>query len=321
MSKILSLLLLVTLFWSCKQEELKKQVRIGFNPWPGYEVIYLAKHLGYYEEEGVDVKLVELGSLGDTRSAFEKGSIDVASSTNIELVQVRSRMKKQAQAFCVFNYSNGGDVILSRESIKSVKDLKGKTVAAEGGSLNVYVLQRALEKNGLSLKDVKVSYLDQSSMKGAFERGELDALVTYPPFSIELSHAHKVNQIFSTKEIPAEVLDILVADKQYIVENQVTLQKMLKAMDRAIDYMYANKEEAYAIMAARQKISSKEFQETIENDLQVLRFKDQKALFQAKGTVEKALLKTFEVMKNTDNMKGDLGAENLQTDLIIQSFK
>ncbi len=50
-------------------EEPAPPIRIGTNPWPGYEFLHLADELGYFEEEGVEVRLVELTSNGDVRRA------------------------------------------------------------------------------------------------------------------------------------------------------------------------------------------------------------------------------------------------------------
>jgi len=66
---------------ACTDVEQAEPLRIGFNPWPGYEFIYLAKVKGFYEANDIDVKLVELNALGDVRRAFERGQIDIMAST------------------------------------------------------------------------------------------------------------------------------------------------------------------------------------------------------------------------------------------------
>ena len=38
-------------------------LRVAINPWPGYEFAMLAASQGYFEDEGVEVRLVELSSL------------------------------------------------------------------------------------------------------------------------------------------------------------------------------------------------------------------------------------------------------------------
>ena len=60
---------------ACTDVEQAEPLRIGFNPWPGYEFIYLAKVKGFYEANDIDVKLVELNALGDVRRAFKNNKL------------------------------------------------------------------------------------------------------------------------------------------------------------------------------------------------------------------------------------------------------
>ena len=54
------------------------------------------------------------------------------------------------------DYSDGNDMIIGKEGIKSIKDLKGKTVALEKNLVEHLLLDYALEKNGLKEADVKL---------------------------------------------------------------------------------------------------------------------------------------------------------------------
>ena len=61
-------------------------LRVGINPWPGYEFLYLAQEKGFYRDAGLDVRLVEFSSLADTRRAYERGQINAIGTTVIEVL-------------------------------------------------------------------------------------------------------------------------------------------------------------------------------------------------------------------------------------------
>jgi len=85
MSKYISTILLLIVCIAniaCTEQSAQKTLRVGFNTWPGYEFIYLAKVKGMYRKHGLDVKLVELNALGDVRRSFERGQIDVMDPVN-----------------------------------------------------------------------------------------------------------------------------------------------------------------------------------------------------------------------------------------------
>ena len=300
------------LFLSCNQKK-QHTVKIGLNPWPGYEFLYLAQVKGFFEDEGVHVKLIELGSLGDCRRSFEKDRIHIMTGTNIELLQVRTTVKKSAQDFYITDYSNGGDVILARQGINDIKQLKGKRIAAEANSLNVYILHRALELNSLKISDVEIVYLDQQEMEKAFAENKVDAVVSYPPVSVNVQNKFKTTQLFSSKDIPLEVLDILVADEEYIKSHPNEIKAVIRAVARAVEYASKNKDEAYGIMAKREKVSVEEFKSILENDIKIVPANEQYDYLSKGAVVEQALRKTFEVMKAAKMIRGEIGDAELQT--------
>ena len=69
--------------------EASAPLRVGLNPWPGYEFLYLAQELGIYRELDLDVRIIELDTLGDVRRSFERGQIDVMGCTIVEMLQAR----------------------------------------------------------------------------------------------------------------------------------------------------------------------------------------------------------------------------------------
>ncbi|MCX5690211.1 MAG: ABC transporter substrate-binding protein, partial [Planctomycetota bacterium] len=138
---LLAALLVAAGVWKAIQvrNPVPEPLRIGLNPWPGYEFASLAAAKGYFEVEGVDARLLELSSLGDCRRAFERGQVDGFFGTLIEVLESDARLKRNSQVVCVVDYSDGADSIIARKPISSVAELRGKRVAIESGSVNVLV--------------------------------------------------------------------------------------------------------------------------------------------------------------------------------------
>jgi sulfonate transport system substrate-binding protein len=77
----------------------------------------------------------------------------------------------------------GEAILVPKDSpLKSVADLKGKKVALNKGSNVHYLLVRALEQAGLSVKDIDPVYLAPADGRAAFEQGAVDAWVIWDPF-------------------------------------------------------------------------------------------------------------------------------------------
>ena len=285
---------------NCSREA--QSLSIGINAWPGYEFLYLAQEKGYYEEEGLEVRLVEFDSLSDCRRSFERGQIDGMGCSLVEVIQARDQSRMEPQVVRVVDYSNGADVILAKEEITKGEELRGARIGVELASLGIYVLAQALTAYGISLVDVTLVSMNQATMEEAFRLGELDAVVTYPPSSISLLRDLPVNQVFSTKEIPGEVVDVIAIERQVVETKPHAVAKLLRAYEKALDYAQQDPEDAYRIMAARERISPEEFASALTDGIKLVEAVAQHQYLESGGRIEGLARRVFEVLNESGNL-------------------
>lgn len=242
-------------------------LRIGMNVWPGYEIIYLAQEKGFYEDEGIRVRIVEFNSLADVRRAYELGRLDGFAATLIDVLMARDAADRDLRIHHVFDFSSGADAIIARGEFDSISRLRGRRIGFEQGSLGVYVLARALEKHGLKLSDIVPVSKDQRSMVHELEQGELDAIVTYAPESVRLASDTRFRQLFDSREIPGEVVDVLGLDADVIKQRPAQVAAFQRAVNRAYRYMMDHPDDAFRIMSDREHITPEEFKQVIENEI------------------------------------------------------
>ena len=68
--------------------------------------------------------------------------------------------------------SAGADAVLAKKDIADVKAMKGKKVAATLGQCNQLLLEKALEKAGLTEKDIKLVNMNPDDAGAAFAAGQ-----------------------------------------------------------------------------------------------------------------------------------------------------
>lgn len=73
-------------------------------------------------------------------------------------------------------------VVRADSPVRTVADLKGRKVAVTKAAGSHYLLISLLEKAGLKFKDVQPAYLTPADGRAAFERGSVEAWVTWDPF-------------------------------------------------------------------------------------------------------------------------------------------
>lgn len=250
---------------ACSQP--KEPLRVGVNPWPGYAFLYLAEEQGYFEAEGVPVHLVEFTSLEDARRAYERGHLDALGTTIVDVVQARQHQDRSLQVVRVVDYSTGGDVIALRPGLRRFADLRGKRVAVEPASLGAYLLARASEHMGIKVDEFEWVALGQVHMAAALEKGEVDAVVTYPPFSGRIAAMAGTTIAFDSRQIPGEVVDVIAVDSAVALNRREDIRALLRAFDRAGAAYRSDPAIHLPSMARRQGMTVDQFTRTFTYDL------------------------------------------------------
>jgi NitT/TauT family transport system substrate-binding protein len=304
MRRLSSLACAIALVAGCSRTE-PEPLRIAVIPWPGYEPFFLAEHLNAFEAEGVRVRLVEQSSLKDSRRIYARGLVDGLLATPMDLAAIEADGARAATPLLAFDYSSGGDAIVARAECKSMQDLHGKRVAIEQG-LGEYFLTRALESSGMKASDVQVVYLPYAAAEQALRAGEVAAVHSFVPILRQLTNdgdAH-FNVLFTSREMPNEIVDILLVGPESAAARGDDLQRIERAYDRARRYMREQPEDAYRILAAREGISPHEMQEVFRDEITMIPAADRAAYLSATGHVVKATLRTHDILREYRGASG-----------------
>lgn len=279
-------------------------LKLAINAWPGYEFLYLADQKGFFEQVGLNVSLLQLGSLADGQRAFLNGYANAMASTMIEAVQSQVLGAKNIKIVLIPDYSNGGDVIIANRAINSISDLKGKTVGCEVSSLGIFILQRALAKAGLTLNDVTIINTEQNMGYESLDTNQIDAFVSYPPISIELLKHPNNHIIFSSAEIPNEIIDVVSISEDYLEQHPDIVVKLHQAWQMALDFHKSNPDEAVRIMAEREGITPQEFNDVL-SDLKLLDINEQTALFRQPGLLENSVQQVCQTLNHVGSIEAN----------------
>ncbi len=300
---ILSLFPALLLLNSCSQVR-EEPIKIAINPWPGYEYLYLAHEKGFFDQVGLNIRLVPLSSLSDAQRAYMLGRVDGLTSTLIEVVQSQILSDRPLKIILLTDFSNGGDVIIANSDIKEVADLKGRRIGAELSSLGLYMLHRALETSGLNLDDVELLNIEQSGGATAMQNKTIDAYVTYPPVSIELLATEANHTIFTSAKIPFEIIDTISISDEVLTKNPEVVIKLRKAWDMALKFASENPQIANELMAKRERISTEDFSAAL-NGISVLRVEEQQEFFQSPEKLQNRAIDVCKILVRVNALDTD----------------
>ncbi len=226
-------------------------LRIGTNVWIGSEPLYLARELGRFDPAAV--QLVEYPSASEVLRAFRNQAIDGMVISLDELFGLAAD-GFQPRIILVVDVSHGADVVVGRGGMRTMHDLKGKSVAVESSALGAFVLSRALALNGMQASDVNVVHLESNEQPSAFEKGKVDGAVTFDPYRTQFLRAG-ARTLFDSTQIPGEIVDLLAVRASVFEKHPKAIQALLSGWFGAIDYMKANPKDAARRMGIRQQTS------------------------------------------------------------------
>ena len=251
---VLACLILSLALSGCVREP-ETALRIGTNVWIGSEPLYLARELGRLDPAAV--QLVEYPSASEVLRAFRNQAIDGMVISLDELFGLAAD-GFQPRIILVVDVSHGADVVVGRRGMRTMSDLKGKSVAVESSALGAFVLSRALALNGMQASDVNVVHLESNEQTGAFERGQVDGAVTFDPYRAQFLQAG-ARTLFDSAQIPGEIVDLLAVRASAIDKEPKAIQALLAGWFDAIDYMTRNPKDAARQMGIRQQTSGEQF--------------------------------------------------------------
>jgi NitT/TauT family transport system substrate-binding protein len=248
------------------------KVGIGISGWTGFAPLTLANQAGIFKKNGLDVTIKKIPQK-DRHLAIASGDVQCAATTVETWISWNANGVATKQIFQL-DKSYGADGMATRNDVASIKDLKGKTIAASApGTSPYFALAWMLKKNGLSVKDVTVANLEPAAAAQAFVAGQNDAAMTYEPYLSTVRAAPDKGKIIATTLDYPMVMDTFGCTPKFLTDNPKAAKALADSYFEAIAMIEKDQAKSYEIMGADVKQSGEQF----GNSAKYLRWQDKEA--------------------------------------------
>lgn len=244
-----------------RAQELEKKditIAVGGKALIYYLPLSIAEIKGFFNDEGLNVKVADFAGGSKALQAVVGGSADVVSGAFEHTINLQSK----GQFYRAFVQQGRAPAIVlavSKKTMpdyKSPADLKGKKVGvtAPGSSTNMMV-NFFLEQNGL--KPTDVAFIGVGAGAGAvtaMRTGQVDAMANLDPVIGTLAKEDAIQIIADTRTV-ADTQKIfggnmpsacLYASQEFLDKNPKTAQALANAIVRADKWIQANNAETIA---------------------------------------------------------------------------
>ena len=234
------------------------KVTIGLSGWTGFAPLTLAKEAGIFKKNGLDVSLKKIPQK-DRHLAIASGDVQCAATT-VETWLVWNASGVATKQIFQLDKSYGADGMAVRNGIASIKDLKGKTVAASApGTAPYFTLAWMLKKNGLSVKDVTVVNMEPAAAAQAFVAGQNDVAMTYEPYLSTVRAAPDKGKIIATTLDYPMIMDTFGCTPKFLSDNPKAAQALADSYFEAVEMIAKEPAKSNEIMGADVKQSGEQF--------------------------------------------------------------
>lgn len=232
-----------------------KELRLDYATYSPASLVL--RRFGWLEEsfkpEGTAVKWVFSAGSNRALEYLNAGSIDIGSSAGLAALLSRAN-GNPIRAPYIFSRPEWTALVVRKDSpIQSVKELKGKKVAATKGTDPYLFLLRSLQVAGLKRSDVEIVALQHADGRTALEQGRVDAWAGLDPLmaASELDAGSRLiyrNVAFNT-------YGFLNVREEFLAQRAAETRRVLAGYERARRWILANTTEAARILSEEAKVS------------------------------------------------------------------
>ena len=277
-SKILILCLILILIVSCGKSKDNKKIRIVLDwvPNTNHTGLYVAKDLGYFKEEGLDVEIVQPPE-GSTTALIGAGGAEFGISFQDTLAKsfAKENPVPVTAVAAILQHNTSGIISLKEKGIDSPKKLEGKKYATWEDNIEQAILKKLVTDDKGDFSKVKlIPYTITDVVTGL--KTDVDAVWVYYAWDGIATERAGLQTNFLKIRDYGEELDyyspVIIANNDFLKKNPEIAKKVLKAIKKGYEYAMKNPEESAKILVknspeldinlvtASQKWISKEYQ-------------------------------------------------------------
>jgi ABC-type nitrate/sulfonate/bicarbonate transport system substrate-binding protein len=218
-------------------------------------LLWVADKKGYFHANGLEVNFVLYPAGVKALEDLLAGKVDLATCADFAFVSKIFAGGEDLRGLGSIAAFMGHEVMaLKEKSIGKPEDLKGKRIGLTPKTSAEFFLGTFLTFNGLSSKDVEIIPLESPDLKDALLEGRVDAVVTWQPYSFDIKNQGGNGIIVWPGQTAQEGYWLLVTTRKVIQAKSASLERLMRALAQAEEFVAHNEAEAKALAAARYEL-------------------------------------------------------------------
>lgn len=279
---LLLLLSIVLLLSACGSNEKtstqgtnKKEVVVNIGVQGKTGILPYAREHQYFEKAfekvGVKVKWNEFASGPPHFEALASGRLDFGAVGGTPLIAGQAANIDFKAIAVTSDGKKGNSIVVPKGSpIKDIKDLKNKKVGVAKGSSAYNFLYMAIDRAGLTDKDIEIIQLQPDEARPALDNGSIDAWSIWEPYATTAVFQTGAEILVSGEDLNINAPSFLIARSKFTEEHPDLTVLFLKTYEEARKYFSSHVDEVSKDIADSQKVDVEIIQSVLEKSDNIL---------------------------------------------------
>ena len=229
-----------------------EKITVAIGTGPVTSLIHIAFEKDYFANEGLDFVIQQHQSGKSAFNAVVEGEADFATAAETPIMLAVMGGEK-IYILATISSTEKNKMIVARKDkgVSIPNDLKGKKIGVSVGTNAEFFMDSFLIMHGISRDEVEVINVESNAIVDTLTSGEVDAVATWNPHIGTLQEGLGDNGVvFSGEGIYRETFNI-VTKQDFANENPETIEKVLRALIEAEEFIEENPDEAREIIAGK----------------------------------------------------------------------
>jgi len=240
------ILVLMLSIVSCKSETGKVTVLLDWVPNTNHTGLYAALEQGYFEEEGLDVEILQVNE-GGTAQLVAAGQADFGISYHEEVTYARVEEIPVVAIAAIVQHNTSGFASPAEKGIESPAHFEGKKYGGWGSPVEEAILRAMMDKYDADFEKLEMVTIGSADFFTSVTK-DVDFTWIYYGWDGIASEIRGMDLNFINLRDEDEALDfytpVIIASEQTIEQNPKLAEKFLRAATKGYEYTIDNPEAA-----------------------------------------------------------------------------
>ena len=226
---------------------------LDWTPNTNHTGLYVAENLGYFEDQGLEVEIVQPPEGGaDALVASGRAQFGVSFQDSMAPGVAGDNALPTTAVAALIQHNTSGIISRKGEGMDTPKGMEGKKYATWDGPIEVAMIQNVVEQDGGDFSKVEMIPSTVTDEVSALESGSVDAIwIFYAWAGVKFELTGAETDYFAFKDINP-VFDyytpVVIANNEFLEEEPETAKKFLTALRDGYEYAIENPQEAADIL-------------------------------------------------------------------------